>query len=250
MGPSGLFRVTVRAVKVTTFYKTGVFSVSRAAIFGFFGDGFQGRQDGHFFARDGHYDSNDHRERENDGFRAAVTLPFSPPPSPRRAYRQNTEGQKALARRLNTGNVYLCNIRKIFTMPVGWLSALPLAPIHTVCYTSGLPLAASRPDKAPSTHHGRTRSKRRLARDRFSPLWKVPLYAETLERSVGRILMGMAPMGYFFFLNKPFTLPKAPLAASPILLAVPLTPSFCTSAALGTWVDTPGTAALALALGG
>ena len=69
MGSSGAFRGIARTAKVTTFYKTGPFSASFAAVSGTFEDSFQGRRDGHFFARDGHYDSNDHRERKNDGFR-------------------------------------------------------------------------------------------------------------------------------------------------------------------------------------
>lgn len=71
-----------------------------------------------FFARDGHYDSNDHREHQKDRFRVVRKLPFSPPPSPRRAYRQKTEGRKALARGRKARNVYLYIFGKYFTIPV------------------------------------------------------------------------------------------------------------------------------------
>ena len=111
-----MFWGTARAAKVTTFYKIAAFRTSRAAIFGSFGDGFPRRRDGLFFARDGHYDSNDHREHRNDGFRVARKLPFSPSPPLRRAYRLTTEGLSTPARCRNAENVYLCNIRKIFTM--------------------------------------------------------------------------------------------------------------------------------------
>ena len=117
MGSLGALRGMARGTKVTTFYKTGTFSAVFAAIFGSLEDYFPGRRDGHFDARDGHYDPNDHRERKNDGFRAVRKLPFSPPPSPRRAYRQMAGGQKALAGRPNAQNVYLYILGKIFTIP-------------------------------------------------------------------------------------------------------------------------------------
>ena len=115
LGPSGPFRGTARAAKVTTFYKIGPFSALFAAISGSGEDGFQGRRDGLFCARDGHYVSNDHREPKNDGFRVVRKSAFSPPPPPRRAYRQTTEGRKAPDRCRNGRNVYLYIIRKIIT---------------------------------------------------------------------------------------------------------------------------------------
>ncbi len=108
----GAFGGTVRGEKVTMFYKVGAFCTFFAAIFGSFEVGLRSR-------RDGHYDSNDHRERKNDGFRVVRKLPFSPPPPPRRAYRQVVDGQKALARRLSTENVYLYILGKNFTNMMG-----------------------------------------------------------------------------------------------------------------------------------
>ena len=134
MGASRPFWGCVRAVKVTVFYKIGAFSAFRTAIFGFFEVGFRGRKDGHFRARDGHYDSNDHREHEKGRFRVVRKLSFSAPLPPRRAYRQTTEGRKALARCRSTENVYLCNIGKILTTPAGRLMArrnfLPFVVSH------------------------------------------------------------------------------------------------------------------------
>lgn len=100
------------------FYKTEAFIAFSAAIFGSSETGFRSHKDGHFFAHDGHYDSNDHREHQKDRFRVVRKLPFSPPPSPRRAYRQKTEGRKALARGRKARNVYLYIFGKYFTIPV------------------------------------------------------------------------------------------------------------------------------------
>ena len=126
----------MRAAKVTTFYKIAAFSTLFGPIFGPCKSGFQHRRDGHFFARDGHYDSNDHREHFKGRFRAVRKLPFSPPPPPRRAYRQNTEGRNAIVRRPNAPNVYLYIIRKIFTIPSGELSA-PCQRPSIALYTLG-----------------------------------------------------------------------------------------------------------------
>ena len=109
----------MRTAKVTAFYKTEAFPAFFAAISASFEDDFQHRRNGHFGARDGHYDSNDHRERKNDGFRAVRELPFSPPPYPRRAYRQIVEDPEALARCRNARNVYLHIVRKKFTTSFG-----------------------------------------------------------------------------------------------------------------------------------
>ena len=122
MGSSGPFRGIARAAKVTTFYKIRAIIAFFAAISASYEGDFQRHRDGHFCARDGHYVSNDHRERKNDGFRVAGKLPFSAPQHPRRAYRQTADSRKALARCRNGRNVYLCNIRKNFTIQLRELS--------------------------------------------------------------------------------------------------------------------------------
>ncbi len=108
------------------------------AIFGFYGDGFQSCQDGHFFARDGHYDSNDHREHFKGRFRAVRKLPFSSSLYPRRACRQTMEFLKALARHKNTENVYLYIFRKNFTIRIDKLAISMSGRAISICMRGAL----------------------------------------------------------------------------------------------------------------